>query len=330
MITCRTPLRISLFGGGTDFPDWYKKNESLIISGSIDKYCYINVRKLPFIWNFKFRLRYHKSEIANSVSKIQHGPYREIIKYFNLQNENIEMIHTADLPALSGLGASSSSTVCAINALSTLKQEYLSKKQISQIAIFIEQTKLKENVGSQDQIATAFGGFNKIAFNKDLDFTVENLLDRKKLDILNESIFLVYTGIQRKSANIEREKINNLKKNKLNDYLNEINKISFKALKEFRKRKLNLKRIGKLLSDQWEQKKLLARNVSNPTVEKISKICLNNGAYGTKLLGAGGGGFVLVLFPSKKKKNLMKKLKKYKTLEFRFENTGTNIIYQKN
>ena len=240
------------------------------------------------------------------------------------------MIHTADLPALSGLGASSSSTVCAINALSTLKQEYLSKKQISQIAIFIEQTKLKENVGSQDQIATAFGGFNKIAFNKDLDFTVENLLDRKKLDILNESIFLVYTGIQRKSANIEREKINNLKKNKLNDYLNEINKISFKALKEFRKRKLNLKRIGKLLSDQWEQKKLLARNVSNPTVEKISKICLNNGAYGTKLLGAGGGGFVLVLFPSKKKKNLMKKLKKYKTLEFRFENTGTNIIYQKN
>ncbi len=330
MITCRTPLRISLFGGGTDFPDWYKKNESLIISGSIDKYCYINVRKLPFIWNFKFRLRYHKSEIANSVSKIQHGPYREIIKYFNLQNENIEMIHTADLPALSGLGASSSSTVCAINALSTLKQEYLSKKQISQIAIFIEQTKLKENVGSQDQIATAFGGFNKIAFNKDLDFTVENLLDRKKLDILNESIFLVYTGIQRKSANIEREKIQNLKKNKLNDYLNEINKISFKALKEFRKSKLNLKQIGKLLSDQWEQKKLLARNVSNPTVEKISKICLNNGAYGTKLLGAGGGGFVLVLFPSKKKRNLMKKLKKYKTLEFRFENTGTNIIYQKN
>ena len=330
MITCRTPLRVSLFGGGTDFPDWYKKNESLVISGTIDKYCYINVRKVPFMWNFKFRLRYHKSEIVKSVSKIQHGPYREIIKYFKLQNENIELVYSADLPALSGLGSSSSSTVCAVNALSALKQKYLNKKQISQIAIFIEQKILKENVGSQDQIAAAFGGFNKISFKKDLDYTVEGLLNREKLDLLNKSSILIYTGIQRKSEIIEKKKIEKIKKNKLTKYLKEINRISVKALEEFRKKNLNLKKIGKLLNDQWEQKKLLDGGVSNSTIDKVTKICLENGAYGTKLLGSGGGGFVLVLIPQNKRKFLIKKLKHYKTLDFRFENSGTSIIYQKN
>ena len=309
MIICRTPLRVSLFGGGTDFPAWYKNNKSLIISGTIDKYCYINVRKVPFMWNFKFRLRYHKSEIAKSVSKIQHGPYREIIKYFKLQNENIELVYSADLPALSGLGSSSSSTVCAINALSCLNQNYLSKKQISQIAIMIEQNILKENVGSQDQVAASFGGFNKIIFKKNLDFTVQNLLGRKKLNLLNKSCVLVYTGIQRKSKIIEKKKIKRIKRNKLNNHLKEINKISIKALKEFRKKSLNLKKIGKLLNDQWEQKKLLNSKVSNSLIDKIIKICLKNGAYGTKLLGSGGGGFVLALIPQNKKKFLDQKTK---------------------
>ena len=202
MIICRTPLRVSLFGGGTDFPDWYNSNNGIIISGTINKYCYINVRKLPFMWDFNFRLRYHRTEEVKKVDEIKHGPYREIIKYLKLDRENIEIIHTADLPALSGLGASSSSTVSAIHALSTFKGEYLSKKQISQLAIYIEQIKLKENVGSQDQIATSFGGFNKISFKKDLDFTVEDFLTKEKVDDLNRSTFLIYTGIQRKSDNI--------------------------------------------------------------------------------------------------------------------------------
>lgn len=330
MIICRTPLRVSLFGGGTDFPDWYKKNGSLIISGSIDKYCYINVRKIPSIWNFKFRLRYYKNEIANHISKIKHAPYREIIKYFKLDKKNIEIIHAADLPALSGLGGSSSSTVCAINAIAALKQIYLSKKQISQIAIHIEQSKLKENVGSQDQIATSFGGFNKIEFKKDLDFTVESLLTQEKLDIMNKSFFLVYTNLQRKSQIIEKEKIKKIKKNEINNYLKKINEISIEALSEFRKKKLNFKKIGNLLTRQWEQKKLLADNISNPTVDKICTICLKNGAYGVKLLGSGGGGFILVLCSTKKKKKILEKLKKYKIVEFRFENSGSTVVYQKN
>ena len=237
MIVCRTPFRISLFGGGTDFPDWYNYNNGLIISGTIDKYCFISVRRLPFIWNSNFRLRYYKTEEVKKVNQIKHGPYREIIKHLKLDKEKIEIIHTADLPALSGLGASSSSTVSAIHALSTFKGQYLSKKQIAQIAIFIEQKKLKENVGSQDQIATAFGGFNKISFKKDVDFTVEDFLTKEKVDKLNDSTFLVYTGIQRKSEIIEKEKISKIKKKKLNESLNNIMKITNDAFSEFNKKK---------------------------------------------------------------------------------------------
>jgi len=329
MIVCRTPFRISLFGGGTDFPDWHNSNNGLIISGTIDKYCYINVRRLPFIWNFNFRLRYFKTEEVKKVNQIAHGPYREIIKYLKLDKEKIEIIHTADLPALSGLGASSSSTVSAIHALSTFKGQYLSKKQIAQLAIYIEQKKLKENVGSQDQIATAFGGFNKISFKKDLDFTVEDFLTKEKVDKLSESTFLIYTGIQRKSEAIEREKISKIRKKKLDKNLHSIMKTTNEAFLEFNKKKINLKKIGMLLSKQWEEKKKLSNKVTNPTINKICKICLMNGAYGTKLLGSGGGGFVLVICPSNKKQKIIKKLKKYKIVNFRFEDTGSTIVYKK-
>ena len=329
MIICRTPLRVSLFGGGTDFPDWYNSNNGLIISGSINKYCYINVRKLPFMWDFNFRLRYHKTEEVKKVNQIKHGPYREIIKYLKLDQQKIEIIYTADLPALSGLGASSSSTVSAIHALSTFKGQYLSKKQISQLAIYIEQVKLKENVGSQDQIATTFGGFNKISFKKDLDFTVEDFLNKEKVDELNRSSFLVYTGLQRKSDKIEKEKISNIKKNKLDRSLHKIMQITNEAFLEFNKKKINLKKIGMLLNKQWEEKKKLSSKVSSPVINKICKISSENGAYGTKLLGSGGGGFVLVICPTNKRKTIIKKLKKYKIVNFRFEDTGSTIIYKK-
>ena len=328
MIVCRTPFRISLFGGGTDFPDWYNSNNGVIISGTIDKYCYINVRRLPFIWNFNFRLKYYKTEEVKKVNQIKHGPYREIIKYLNLDKEKIEVIHTADLPALSGLGASSSSTVSAIHALSTFKGQFLSKKRISQLAIYIEQKKLKEHVGSQDQIATAFGGFNKISFKKDLDFTVEGFLTKEKVEQLNKSIFLIYTGIQRKSEKIEKEKISNIKKKKFDKSLHNIMKITNEAFLEFNKKKINLKKIGILLNKQWEEKKKLSNKVTNPTINKICKISLTNGAYGAKLLGSGGGGFVLVICPSNKKLVIIKKLKKYKIVNFRFEDTGSTIIYK--
>ena len=186
MITCRTPFRISLFGGGTDFPDWYKKNNGMVIAGSINKYCYINVRYLPPVFKFNYRLRYHETEHVKFINKIKHGPYREILKYFQYEKEHIEIVHSADLPSLSGLGGSSSSTVCAIHAISAMRDQLLNKKKIAKLALDIEQKKLKESVGSQDQITAAFGGFNLIEFNSSLDFSVQNIIGQKKIDILNK------------------------------------------------------------------------------------------------------------------------------------------------
>ena len=243
MIICRTPFRISLFGGGTDFPSWYKKNLGMVISGSINKYCYITVRNLPSVFKFNFRLRYHETEQVKNINKIKHGPYKEVLKHFNYHNDNIEIVHSADLPSLSGLGGSSSSTVCAIHAVSALRDQLLNKKKIAKLALKIEQEKLKESVGSQDQITAAFGGFNLIEFNTLSDFHVQNIINEEKINYLNQSSILLYTGIRRLSEKIEKQKITNINKGKIKENLDSINNITEQALDEFTKRKMNLKKL---------------------------------------------------------------------------------------
>ncbi len=327
MIICRTPFRISLFGGGTDFPDWYKKNNGMVITGSINKYCYINVRYLPSVFKFNFRLRYHDTEQVKNINKIKHAPYKEILKYFEYQKDHIEIIHSADLPSLSGLGGSSSSTVCAIHAVSAMRDQLLNKKKIAKLALFIEQKKLKESVGSQDQITAAFGGFNLIEFKTSQDFSVQNIIGQKKIDILNKSSILLYTGIRRLSEKIEKNKIDNINNGKIENYLHAINDITKEALGEFTKKEMNLKKIGKLMSLYWEEKKKLTKGVTNKYVDKICNIANKNGAYGYKLLGSGGGGFVYILCSPKNKTKIEKKLSKYKIVNFAFENSGSTIIY---
>lgn len=327
MITCRTPFRISLFGGGTDFPDWYKKNNGMVIAGSINKYCYINVRYLPPVFKFNYRLRYHETEEVKSINSIKHGPYREILKYFKYEKNHIEIVHSADLPSLSGLGGSSSSTVCAIHAISAMRDQLLNKKKIAKLALDIEQKKLRESVGSQDQITAAFGGFNLIEFNSYRDFSVQNVIGQNKIDILNKSSILLFTGIRRLSEKLERDKMKNIRTGKIEKYLNSINKITEEALSEFTKQKMNLKKIGSLMNLYWEEKKKLTRGVSNNTVNNICKIAMQNGAYGAKLLGSGGGGFVYILCSPKNKIKIEKKLSKYQIVNFAFENTGSTIIY---
>ena len=329
MIICRTPFRISLFGGGTDFPSWYKKNLGMVISGSINKYCYITVRNLPSVFKYNFRLRYHETEQVKNINKIKHGPYKEVLKHFNYHNDNIEIVHSADLPSLSGLGGSSSSTVCAIHAVSALRDQLLNKKKIAKLALKIEQEKLKESVGSQDQITAAFGGFNLIEFNTLSDFHVQNIINEEKINYLNQSSILLYTGIRRLSEKIEKQKITNINKGKIKENLDSINNITEQALDEFTKRKMNLKKIGSLMNLYWEQKKQLTGNVSNKHIDNICNIAMKNGAYGVKLLGSGGGGFVYILCPAKLRNKICNKLKKYKIVNFNFENSGSTIIYNK-
>ena len=327
MISCRTPFRISLFGGGTDFPEWYKKNDGMVIAGSINKYCYINVRYLPPVFKFNYRLRYHHTEQVKNINNINHGPYREILKYFNYQKDHIEIVHSADLPSLSGLGGSSSSTVCAIHAISALRDELLNKKKIAKLAIDIEQKRLKESVGSQDQITAAFGGFNLIEFNSSKNFYVQNIIGQKKIDTLNKSSILLYTGIRRLSEKIEKNKIKKIKNGLNEKILDTINDITKKALTEFTKREMNLKKIGKLMNLYWEEKKKLTKGVTNKHVDNICNIAHKNGAYGCKLLGSGGGGFVYILCSPKNKRKIEKKLSKFKIVNFVFENSGSTIIY---
>jgi len=330
MIISRSPLRISLFGGGTDFPEWFKKNNGLVIGGTINKYNYIHVRHLPNIFNFNYRLRYFKTELVKKVSEIKHGPYREVLKIYNLEKSQIEIIHTSDLPSLSGLGSSSSSTVSAINAISALKGSFINKKNLSNLAIKIEREILGENVGCQDQIFSSFGGFNCIRFKSDVDFTVENLINNKdKFTLLNNSSILIWSGIQREGQILEKEKIKKIKKKLIFQNLKNIQFITEKAYEEFSKSIWDLKKIGKLMNEYWYQKKQLSKGITNKKINEICKIANMNGAYGVKLLGAGGGGFIYILCPPKKKKILLKKLSKFGSVDFQFENSGSSVIYNK-
>ena len=166
MIICKTPFRVSFFGGGTDFPLWYKNNEGAVLNTTINKYSYIILRDLPNIFEYGYRLRYYKTEQVKKLSQIKHNAYREILKNYNFKFNCLEIVHNADLPALSGLGSSSSSSVGLINALNKFKNKKITKKKLAQITINIEQNILKENSGSQDQIATSYGGFNYIKFKQ--------------------------------------------------------------------------------------------------------------------------------------------------------------------
>ena len=328
MIISRSPLRVSLFGGGTDFPEWFKENNGLVIGGTINKYNYIHVRYLPNIFKFNYRLRYFKTELVKKIKNIKHGPYREILKFYNLDENQVEIIHTSDLPALSGLGSSSSSTVSAINAVAALKGHFVNKKNLSNLAIKIEREILGEKVGCQDQIFSSFGGFNCIRFKSDVDFSVENLINnKKKLSLLNNSSILIWSGIQRQGQTLEKEKISKIKKKLITQNLKTIQSISEKAYEEFSKSSWDLKKIGKLMNEYWQQKKYLSSSITNKKIDKICNIANTNGAYGVKLLGAGGGGFIYILCSPKDRKNLLKKLSKFRNVNFQFENSGSNIIY---
>ena len=225
MIISRTPFRISFFGGGTDFPYWFNKNTGKVLSTTINKYCYINLRILPPYFKYNYRLRYFKSEEVFNLNQIQHPSIREIMKYKKVKNR-LEVVHQADLPAQSGLGASSSFSVGLINSIEALNGSLISKRNLANQSLFVEQEILKEDVGSQDQVSAAFGGFNVINFKRN-SYEVNPVLNLDNIKKLEENLVLVYSGLPRNAKNIEKEKRKNFGKNKV--YLNEILKITNKA-----------------------------------------------------------------------------------------------------
>lgn len=323
MIVSRTPFRVSLFGGGTDFKFWIKKYGSNIISFSIDKYCYLTVRKLPAFFNHRHRFVYSKTELVNNFNDIEHPSIKETLKYYNIK-DGLEIIHYGDLPARSGLGSSSSFTVGLINSLNTLYNLKMTKKIISENAILIEQKKIKENVGYQDQIAVSYGGFNQIKFNKYCNFTVNKInISKSKIDDFHNSSMLVYSGVDRDSNNIQK-KVFNKKINK--ELLKKLHDISIEANKYTKNNRFDIEAIGNLVNESWEYKKRLSPIISSPHLEKVIKIATDVGIYGKKVIGAGGGGFVLLIFPKKNKIELQKALKKYITVPIKIDSSGTKIL----
>ena len=324
MIICQTPFRISFFGGGTDFPQWYENNSGSVISASINKFSYITARDLPNFFDFKYRLRYFKTEEVKELGKINHPTFREIITKYHNKNRTIEIVHNADLPAMSGLGSSSSTTVGTIHALMTLNNRKVLKKSLAYRAIEIEQKILKESVGSQDQVVASYGGFNFIKFNRDKSIIVKPFTNLRNIKKIENSLLLVFTGIKRKAEKIEKDKMRNFHKS-LN-YFSKLDNLTLKAKKLIESDNFKLKNFGELLSENWEIKKKLSSMVTNQNIDRIYNIGMKNGAYGGKLLGAGNGGFVLFICNVKSKKKIKQKLKNYLNVPIKFETTGSRIV----
>lgn len=330
MLVCRTPFRISLFGGGSDFPEWFNLHNGATISFTIDKYCYVTLRKLPPLYTFKYRLRYFKSEMAQSISQIRHPSIKGAINTFDKTKDSFEIVHSSDIPGLSGLGSSSAFSVSLINLIHNYNNIKMSKKKLAKKAIYLEKKVLKETIGYQDQYACAYGGFNSIDYSKQkIIIKPIKLSNKKRINLINNSL-IVYTGLQRKSQYIEKDKIKNIKKNEKNlmglvELCNEAKKILNSNSNTY------IYDINSLMRESWNYKKLLSSHVSNKKIEDLYEYGLKNGALSGKILGAGGGGFMLFLTKnSRNKLNLIKKLKNFKSFSYKMDYSGSKIIFREN
>lgn len=324
MIISKTPFRISFFGGGTDYPAWYEEHGGAVLSTTIDKYCYISLRYLPPFFEHKHRIIYSSIENVKSIEEIQHPVVRALLKYFNIKN-GMEIHHDGDLPARSGLGSSSAFTVGMLNSMYALKGRIISKSELAKQAIDIERNILKENVGSQDQVAVACGGFNKITFHKDHDFYIEPMtLHKERFIQLEKHLMLVFTGFSRFASEIAAEQIKNTQDRKKE--LTVMKQMVDHAI-EILNSNQDIIKFGKLLNDSWKLKKCLSSKISNSKLDDLYKNALKYGAVGGKLLGAGGGGFMLLFVRPENRKKLKQGLKNYLEVKFSFENEGSQIIY---
>ncbi len=326
MIISKTPYRISFFGGGTDYPEWYNKYDGQVVSTTIDKYIYIFCKNLPKFFDYKYRFCYSKIETVNNLKEINHKAFKKIITYLNVK-EGIDIHYNGELPARSGMASSSAFTVGLLNALNELNKKKIKNEELAKQSIYFEQKVLKEVVGCQDQIATSIGGFNIINIQKNAKFNIESINKKKFLNQLNQSLVLVFTGINRTAHDIAESYVKDLTTSK-KKYIKEIALLTRYAIKSIKENNLN--DFGKLLGESWMLKKKLSKLVSNDTIDYIYKLGIDNGASGGKVLGAGGGGFILFFVPLNEREKFIKKFKKFTIIPFNFEKDGSQIIMNTN
>ena len=322
MIITKTPYRISFFGGGSDYPDWYRKHGGMVLSTTIDKYIYISCRFLPKFFKHKYRIVWSKIENVKDINQIQHRAVKTLLKHLKIK-DGMEIHYDGDLPARSGMGSSSCFAVGLIKALYKIKNKDLSKNELARKTIHFEQKIMKEVVGSQDQTITSYGGFNKIIFSKNNKIQVQKISFNKNIRSLNKNLVLIYTGINRtahKIANTYVKKLTKSKKyqiEKIMSYVNEGKKILESG---------NVDDFGRLLNNSWHEKKSLSNLITNKKIDELYDEAVRYGALGGKLLGAGGGGFLLMYMSKENAKKFFKRHKSIINIPFNFTKDGSQII----
>ncbi|HZY55809.1 MAG TPA: galactokinase [Reyranella sp.] len=323
MIITRTPLRVSFFGGGTDYPAWFREHGGAVLATTIDKYLYLHCRYLPPFFDFKSRIVWSKIEQVQQPSEIAHPAIRGVLEWMKI-GDGVEIHHHGDLPARTGLGSSSSFSVGLLHALHALRGELVSKRKLAEEAIFVEQQVLQENVGVQDQIQSAFGGLNRIDIRTDGSFEVTPLVVRAdRLAGLQKHLLLLYTGLSRTASEIAAEQVATVgQKTAELKTMREMVDLGEKILVGTG----DLREFGRLLDESWKLKRSLSSKIAPSFVNEIYDTARQAGADGGKLLGAGGGGFMLIFVTPDKRASVLKSLQKLLPVPFQFERGGTQIV----
>lgn len=325
MIICRTPFRVSFFGGGTDYPAWYREHGGAVLAAAINKYCYITCRYLPPFFDYKYRVRYFLREEASSLDEIKHPSVRECLKFMEV-TDGVDLVHHGDLPARSGLGSSSSFTVGLLHALYALKHRMPTKRELAIHAIHIEQDVLRENVGSQDQATAAFGGFNRIEFGGRHEITVKPMVVHpNRIAELESHLLLLFTGFARTASEIAHEQIQNIPDN--GSQLRDMMGLVEDAERAFVGGDGAMREIGRLLHEQWKVKRTLSRFISSDHIDALYEAGMRAGAWGGKLLGAGGGGFIMFLAAPQSHAAIKSALQGHLNVQVRFDFLGSQIVY---
>lgn len=321
MIITKTPFRMSFFGGGTDFEDFFKEYRGAVLSTTFDKYCYVNVRHLPNFFDFSSELVYSKHERVTSVDDIEHPAIRNAMKMLDVQR--IRLAYEADLPARSGLGTSSSFAVGMLNAFYAFKGKFVDNKKLADDAIYLERVLCNEVGGWQDQIAAAYGGFNRINFSADGYEVCPVAISSERKKQLNNNLMMFFTGFTRLSADIQKINQPFNKTAQLKEMLSLVDE----AEKILVDNNQNLDDFGRLLDTTWQLKRQTGCSVTTDNIDYLYQKGLSAGALGGKLLGAGGGGYLLFYVQPEYQKNLREAMSELMYLPFEFENSGTKIIH---
>lgn len=324
MIISRTPFRISFFGGGTDYPEWYSKHGGAVLAATIDKYCYINCRYLPPFFEHRYCIVYSKVEHCQTVDEIAHPAVREALRYLGIER-GVEIHHDADIPARSGIGSSSAFTVGLLNALYALKGQMVSKHRLATDSVHLEQDVLKETVGSQDQVLAAYGGLNHIRFHQSGEISVTPItVGADRIKDLMSHLMLFYTGIKRNASNIAGSFVPGIDDLRLQlSVMKDLVDESVSILSSDR----DMFEFGHLLNEAWLAKRSLSAKISNSDVDALYDAARAAGAIGGKLVGAGGGGFFLLFVPPSRQRQVRETLHGLIQVPFKFDYSGSQIIF---